>query len=316
MKRVAVSSRSFSNHAVLRETLSQRYQHVAFNDEGKTLAGAELVEFLKNYEMAILGLERMDASILNQLPNLKVISRFGVGLDTLDLAAMQELGIKLAYTAGANKRAVAELVIAFAITMLRNLAAANHEVRNGVWKQHKGRQLSNCKVGIIGLGAVGKDLVTMLNAFGCEIVVYDTVENKEFCHDHNLKQVDLETLLKKSDVVTLHIPHTKETHFIIDEERLSLMKANAILINTARGGLVDENALKTALKNNKLAGAAFDVFATEPPQDLELLTLSNFFATPHIGGTTQESILAMGLAAIEGLEQAKSLVGYDNSIPV
>jgi phosphoglycerate dehydrogenase-like enzyme len=316
MKRVAVTSRSFSNHAVLRETLSQRYEHVVFNDAGKTLAGAELVEFLKNYEMAILGLERMDATILNQLPNLKVISRFGVGLDTLDLAAMQELGIKLAYTAGANKRAVAELVIAFAITMLRNLPAANQEVRNGVWKQHKGRQLSNCKVGIIGLGAVGKDLVTMLNAFGCEIVVYDTVENKEFCHDNNLKQVDLETLLKKSDVVTLHIPHTKDTHFIIDEERLSLMKANAILINTARGGLVDENALKTALINNKLAGAAFDVFATEPPQDLELLTLSNFFATPHIGGTTQESILAMGLAAIEGLEQAKSLVGYDNSIPV
>jgi phosphoglycerate dehydrogenase-like enzyme len=316
MTRVAVTSRSFSNHPVLREALSQRYPHVAFNDAGKTLAGDELIKFLKDYDKAILGLERMDANILNQLPNLKVISRFGVGIDMLDLAAMEELGIKLAYTAGANKRAVAELVIAFAITMLRNLPIANHEIRAGVWKQHKGRQLSNCKVGIIGLGAVGKDLAILLQAFGSEVMIYDTAENKEFCRHHQLKNVELEYLLQESDIVTLHIPLNKHTRFIINTERLALMKTSAVLINTARGGLIDEDALKVALKDNKLAGAAFDVFATEPPSDMELLTLSNFFATPHIGGTTQESILAMGLAAIEGLENATSLAGYNNSIPV
>jgi phosphoglycerate dehydrogenase-like enzyme len=304
MTRIAVASRSFSKHPTLRAALSSKYSDVVYNDAGKSLAEDELIQFLKDADMAILGLERIDASVLKHTPSLKVISRFGVGLDSLDLAAIADAGIKVAYTAGANKRSVAELVVALALTMLRSLPAVNQEMRNGIWKQHKGRELSQCKVGIIGLGAVGKDLASLLKAFHCDIFAYDPFENTDYCYTHHIRPYALNDLLKQVDIVSLHIPLNANTRHLLNAERLSLMKSSTILINTARGGLVDETALKSMLKNNLLAGAAFDVFESEPPQDQELISLPNFFATPHIGGSTEEAILAMGYAAIEGLKKA------------
>jgi phosphoglycerate dehydrogenase-like enzyme len=313
MTRIAVASRSFSKNLLLRAALSAQYPDVIFNDAGTSLAGEELCDFLKDAEMAILGLERIDADVLKRTPRLKVISRFGVGLDSLDLEAVSKAGIKVAYTAGANKRAVAELVIAFALTMLRSLPAVNQEMRAGIWKQHKGRELSHCKVGIVGLGAVGKDLASLLNAFHCDIYAYDPIENKDYCYTHHIRPYALNDLLKQADVVSLHVPLNAATRHLLNAERLSLMKPSAFLINAARGGLVDETALKTMLKNNLLAGAAFDVFESEPPQDQELISLPNFFATPHIGGSTEEAIVAMGYAAIEGLQTAVP-IDYQSSV--
>ena len=307
MKSVAVTSRSFSKHPMLREELSKKYQRVTFNDAGKTLSDEALIDFLQDHDMAIIGLERMHADILKQLPKLKVISRFGVGLDTLDIVTMKTLGIKLAYTRGANKRAVSELVIGLAINMLRQLPFSNHELLTGIWRQNKGRQLSGKTIGIIGLGEIGKDLVSLLRVFDCKIYAFDVSDQTDFCRAHQIKQVDLDSLLSVADVVTLHIPLNSATRLLLNEQRLSLMKPSAILINAARGGLVDEQALKLMLQNNRLAGAAFDVYETEPPVDKELLSLPNFFATPHIGGSTEEAILAMGQAAITGLETAECL---------
>jgi phosphoglycerate dehydrogenase-like enzyme len=304
MIRVAVTSRSFSNHPQLRDALTQRYREVAFNDTGKTLSGESLVNFLKDYDKAIIGLERLDADILPKLTRLKTVSRFGVGLDSLDVGLMKQLGIKLAYTPGANKRSVAELVIALAINMLRNIPQSNLQMKEGIWKQFKGRQLSGCSIGIIGMGAIGKDLALLLKAFNCNVFMYDIVEEREFCEFHGFYQVALEELLQHADIVSLHIPLNDATRSIIDERRLALMKHNAILINTARGGLIDEDALKIKLKHNQSFAAAFDVFSVEPPADHELLMLPNFFATPHMAGSTEEAILAMGYAAIEGLEKA------------
>lgn len=304
MSRVAVASRSFSTHPELRNALSTRYKEVAFNDTGKTLTGDALIAFLKDSDMAIIGLEKLDAAILNQLNRLKTISRFGVGLDMLDLPTIKKLGIKLAYTAGANKRAVSELVIGLAINMLRHIPRAHHEVCHGIWKQHKGRQLSGKNVGIVGMGAIGKDLALLLKAFDCNIFTYDVIDNSEFCQTHGLQQVELDELLQLADIVSLHVPLTDDSRYIIDARRLNLMKPDAILINTARGGLVDEAALKSRLSQNSLAAAAFDVFEVEPVTNLDLLSLPNFFGTPHIAGSTEEAILTMGYAAIDGLEQA------------
>jgi len=304
IEKIAVASRSFSKHPVLREELSELYSHVQFNEEGKTYQGESLISFLKDHDSAIVGLEHLTGDVLTRLPQLKVISRFGVGLDTVDVKTAARLGIKLAVTAGANKRSVAELVIAFSIMMLRQLPLANQELRSGKWLQRKGRQLSDCTVGIIGMGAIGKDLALLLQAFNCNILTYDLVKHVDFCQQNQIQEVDLETLLQQSDIVTIHIPFTEQTQLILNAHRLSLMKSDAVLINVARGGLVDEHALKEMLKSNQLAGAAFDVFATEPLQDQELLALPNFFATPHIGGSTEEAILAMGRAAICGLERA------------
>ena len=300
--KVAVCSRSFSANPILRAELLERYRNVKFNDAGLSLNGDSLVEFLAGHDKAITALETVDESILSRLPELRVIGKYGVGLDMIDMDAMRAHGKRLGWTGGVNRRSVAELVIAFAIAMLRHVPASNREVMAGTWRQHVGGHLSGRTVGIVGCGHVGKDLVPLLRAFGCPVLVHDIRDFADFYASHDVQPVDLDTLLMRSDVVTLHVPLDISTRNMLDVRRLALLKKTAVLINAARGGLVDEAALKAMLKEGRLASAAFDVFAIEPPQDAELLSLPNFLATPHIGGSAQEAILAMGRSAIDGLD--------------
>ncbi len=299
---VGVCSRSFSANPVLRAELLARYRRVRFNETGKTLSGEALVEFLAGCDKAITALEKIDETVLARLPDLKVIGKYGVGLDMIDMAAMHRFGKRLGWKAGVNKRSVAELVIAFAIVMLRRVPVASHEVREGIWRQSTGGLLSGRTVGVIGCGHVGKDLVPLLRAFGCQVIAHDILSFPDFYRTHEVVAVSLEELLVRSDVVTLHVPLDDTTRGMLDAQRLALLKPSSILINLARGGLVDEQALKAALKEGRLLAAAFDVFASEPPQDMELIHLPNFLATPHIGGSASEAILAMGRAAIDGLD--------------
>lgn len=300
--KVAVCSRSFSRNRVLRAELLERYENVTFNETGRQLDGDDLVEFLSGHDKAITALEQINDYVLSRLPKLKAIGKYGVGLDMIDMAAMRAHGKRLGWFGGVNRRSVSELVIAFAITMLRHVYAANREVLSGTWRQHVGGELSGRTVGIIGCGHVGKDLVEMLKPFGCPILVNDIRDYPDFYKVHGIKPVALEELLAQSDLVTLHVPLDESTRGILTEQRLALMKPTAVLLNAARGGLVNEAALKRMLQDKKLAAAAFDVFAVEPPVDTELLSLSNFLATPHIGGSAEEAILAMGRAAIDGLD--------------
>ena len=300
--RVAVCSRSFSKNPTLRAELLARYRHVTFNEAGAQLQGDALVAFLKGHEKAITGLEVIDESILSRLPELKVIGKYGVGLDMIDLAAMRMHGTRLGWTGGVNRRSVSELVICSAIAMLRHVPAANREVRAGVWRQQVGSNLTGKTVGIIGCGHIGKDLVPLLKAFGCSILAHDIVEFPDFYALHGVESVGLDGLLRRADIVTLHVPLNESTRGLLNAERLALLKPDAVLINAARGGLVDEQELKRMLIEQRLAAAAFDVFQEEPPQDQELLALPNFLATPHIGGSAQEAMLAMGRAAIAGLD--------------
>ena len=306
--RVAVCSRSFSANPILREELLSRYPDTTFNDTGESLSGDSLVAFLQGHQKAITALEVIDDSVLSRLPMLEVISKYGVGLDMINQAAMRRRGVRLGWTGGVNRRSVSELVIAFAITMLRQVPAAHRAVLDGVWKQRLGGCLTGRTVGIIGCGHIGKDLAPLLRAFGCRVLVNDILEFPDFYGAYDLEPVDLETLLTASDVVTLHVPLDDSTRNMVSRQRLSFMKPSAVLINVARGEIVDEVALKEALKEGRLAAAAFDVFAVEPPQDRELLALPNFLATPHIGGSAYEAVLAMGRAAIDGLDR--------NQVPV
>lgn len=300
--KVAVCSRSFSANRVLREELLARYRHVTFNDQGLSLKGDSLVNFLQGHDKAITALETVDATVLSALPQLKVIGKYGVGLDMIDMDAMRAFGKRLGWTGGVNRRAVAELVISFAIALLRHVPRANREVLAGTWRQHVGGNLSGKTVGIIGCGHVGKDLAVLLRAFGCEVLAHDTLEFPEFYRQHHIRAVTLEELLRSSDIVSLHVPLDGGTKGMLSAERLAMLRPTAVLINAARGGLVDEPALKLALRDGRLAAAGFDVFAVEPPADQELLELPNFLATPHIGGSSVEAILAMGRAAIDGLD--------------
>ena len=301
--RVAVCSRSFSRNPVLRSELLTRYQRVTFNDEGIELKGDRLVEFLRGHDKAITALELIDEAVLASLPELKVISKYGVGLDMIDMAAMTTYGKRLGWTGGVNRRSVSELVISFAIAMLRHVPAAHREVLSGTWRQHVGGQLSGRTVGIIGCGHVGKDLVLLLRAFDCPILVNDIRDYPDFYATHSIEVVGLEALLARADIVTIHVPLDENTRGMLDAQRLAMLRPTAVLINTARGELIDEVALKQMLQNKRLAAAAFDVFAVEPPQDKELLGLPNFLVTPHIGGSAHEAILAMGRAAILGLDE-------------
>ena len=307
-EKVAVCSRSFSKNTELRAELLACYSQVTFNDAGLKLEGDSLVEYLRGHEKAIIALEIMDDYVLSRLPELQAIGKYGVGLDMIDLDAMRRHGKRLGWTGGVNRRSVSELVISFAIAMLRHIPAAQREVLSGTWRQHVGGLLSGRTVGIIGCGFIGKDLVELLQPWGCNLLANDILDFPDFYAHYSVTPVGLEELLQRSDVVTLHLPLDESTRNMLSAIKLALMKPSAILINTARGGLVDESALKAMLVTERLAAAAFDVFAVEPPQDQELLALPNFLVSPHIGGSAEEATLAMGRAAISGLDE--------NAIPV
>jgi len=301
--KVVVTSRSFSRHKILREELLSKYSNVTFNDEGLKLTGDDLIEFLKGHDKAITALEKIDDSLLSALPQLKVISKYGVGIDMIDTNALQKHGVKFGWKGGVNRRSVSELVISCAISLLRDVPVSNSEVRNGRWKQHLGKQLSDLTVGIIGCGYIGKDLAKLLKAFGTKVLAYDILDFPKFYKENNITAVGIETLLKESDVVTLHLPLDDSTKNFLNKERMNLMKSSALLINHSRGGLLDESELKLMLMDGRLAGAALDVFSQEPPEDKELINLPNFLVTPHIGGSSEEAVLAMGRAAINGLDK-------------
>ncbi len=300
--KVAVCSRSFSKNTVLRAEVQARYEHVTFNDSGSQLEGDTLVAFLRGHDKAITALEKIDDSILAQLPDLKVVGKYGVGLDMIDMEAMRRHGKHLGWIGGVNRRSVSEMVISFAVAMLRHFPAAQREVLSGAWRQHVGGLLSGRTVGIIGCGFIGKDLVELLQPWGCTLLANDILDFPEFYARYNVTPVGLDEIMQRSDVVTLHVPLDDSTRNMINAHRLGQMKSTAILINAARGGLVDELTLKAMLIEKRLAAAAFDVFAVEPPQDAELLSLPNFLVTPHIGGSAEEAIIAMGRAAIDGLD--------------
>ena len=310
MGSLVVASRSFSKHPVLRQEVLNRYPDAKFNDEGLSLKGDTLIEFLSGHEKAITALETIDESVLSKLPDLKIIGKYGVGLDMIDLDSMDKYGVKLGWTGGVNKRSVSELVVSFAVALLHRTIFACAEVRDGKWYQVKGRQLSDCTFGIIGCGHIGKDLIKLLQPFNCKILVYDILDFKEFYEENGVTPVSLEELVKISDVVTVHLPLNDSTKNIMNHERLQMMKEDAILINLARGGLVDECALKALLLDKKISGAALDVFAVEPPTDLDFATMDNVLITPHIGGSTEEAILAMGMAAIECLENPRAPLNF------
>jgi len=305
--KVVVTSRSFSRHKLLREELLSKYSNVTFNDKGLKLTGDDLVEFLKGHDKAITALEKIDNVLLSALPQLKVVSKYGVGIDMIDTNALKKHNVKFGWEGGVNRRSVSELVISCAISLLRDVTVSNNEVRNGIWKQHLGKQLSDLTVGIIGCGYIGKDLVKLLKAFGTKVLAYDILDFPEFYKENDVTAVDLDTLLRESDVVTLHLPLDDSTKNILDKERMNLMKSSALLINHSRGGLLDESELKSMLMDGRLAGAALDVFSQEPPEDKELINLPNFLVTPHIGGSSEEAVLAMGRAAINGLDKYLSI---------
>lgn len=296
---VAVSSRSFSKDPVLRQYIKNHFRHVKFNDKGVKLVDEELVDFLCGANRAIIGLEKIDKLLISKLPELKAICKMGTGIDKVDCDELNRRKIFFSATPGLNKRSVSELVLGLILTLLRQLKKVNTLVCQGIWSQPMGRLLSNKTVGIIGYGDIGQDLSKLLSVFDCKCLVYDVRVIKPLVA--SVKQVNLDILLSYSDIVTLHIPLLPENFHFIGHDEFLKMKKGSVLINTARGGLVDEHELYLALKNGLLASAAVDVAENEPFVSEKLLMLDNVFVTSHIGGSTREVIQSMGKKAVDVL---------------
>jgi len=230
-----------------------------------------------------------------------MISKYGVGLDNLDIASIKEKGVEFAVTAGTNKRSVAELTLSFMLGLCHQTFIGAERIKRGEWIREGGHDLSGKTIGIIGCGNVGKEVVQLLKPFGCVILVCDIEDRSEFCRDQGVAQSSFELLIEKSDIVTLHVPLTDLTRDMIDEAILRKMPANAYLINTSRGQVVNTSALHEALVTGAISGAALDVFCSEPPDDMAFLQLPNLMVTPHIGGNSVEAVEAMGQAAIDNL---------------
>ena len=299
---LAVASHSFPKHPVLRRELTARYPDAVFNETRQPLRDNDLIRFLRGHDKAITGLEVLDDAVFAALPELRIVSKYGVGLDMIDLGAARRRGVSVRWTPGVNRQSVAELTIAFMIALCRRLVPLATELREGRWGSGGGRQISSATVGVIGCGHVGKTVARLCVAFGATVLAHDVVDYAEFYQAHGVRPVALDALLRDADIVTVHVPLDRSTEHLIDARALALMKPSAFVINAARGGIVDEEALAAALAGGRLAGAAADVFAVEPPSNADLVRLPNFIGTPHVGGSTEEAVLAMGRAAIAGLE--------------
>jgi len=314
---VVVTSRSFSKNEGLANALKAKYSKVIFNDSGATLQGQELINFLSSADKAIIGIEEISAEVLQQLPKLKVISKYGVGINNLDIDSMTSNGVKLGFTPGVNKQSVAELALTLTLISLRKIHNNHIEIAKGIWSQEKGAELFGKTVGLLGFGNIGQKFASFLAPFDCKIIFFDekVFTNEELLSiskDINLKpdsiyQDKLIAVLDQADILSIHLPLLPETKDIISAKELSLLKPSISIINTARGGIVNESALHAFLSSKPYSFAAFDVYAEEPALENPLFELPNFFGTSHRSSLTNEGINAMGLAAIAGLDDNKIL---------
>ena len=308
MTRVAVTSIVFRLLPYLREEILRDYPDAKFNDDKLRFTDEELIDFLQGYDVAVIGLERFNENVVAALPDLKVVACCSVGADHIDPAALQKHGVRLGWIAGINKVSVAELTIGLMIDLLRKVNVYNVGLRNGEWPTNKmGLHLRGRTVGIHGCGNIGQELVRLLQPFGVEILASDRVDYADFYREYGVTAVEPEELRARSEILTLHLPKNSTTMGMYDAAALDQIRPGACLINTSRGGIVDEAALRERLEDGRIAAAAFDVFAVEPSTaaDSPLMGLPNMLATPHIGGSAREAWEAMGRAGIRGITENK-----------
>src|SRR5712691_1147475 len=268
------------------------------NPIGRRLRTEELADMIGDVDVLIAGTEPITAAVMDRANRLRLISRVGIGLDSVDLPAARERDILVSYTPDAPAPAVAEMTMGMILSLLRSLAQADRAMRGGVWHRIVGRRLSESTVGVIGVGRVGKRLIRHLQGFAPGILANDLVPDHEFGIAHRVEWVEKETIYRETDIITLHLPLTPLTRNLITRRELDMMKPDAVFINTSRGGMVNEHDLAQALKQGRLAGAALDVFGQEPYSG-ELVTIENCLLTCHMGSMAKDCRAQMELEATE-----------------
>jgi D-3-phosphoglycerate dehydrogenase / 2-oxoglutarate reductase len=269
------------------------------NPLNKKLTEDELADLISDFDVIIAGTEKITQKVMDKGINLKFISRVGIGLDSVDLLAAECRGIKVSYTPDAPGPAVVDLTMGLMYTLLRKVHQANIQLHKGNWNRHLGKRLTDCTIGIIGVGRVGSKVIKNLQVLGCKnILYYDKKVRLNETSNANIKLADKEDIYQNSDIVSLHLPLDLETKNMVTIEEIKLMKKNSFLINTARGGIINENDLSIALKEKLIAGAAIDVFENEPYNG-DLINYDNCILTSHMGSMTTDCRSQMEIEATE-----------------
>jgi D-3-phosphoglycerate dehydrogenase len=282
------------------DLLTSNGYEITINPYGRKLTSNEVVSLASDCIGIVAGLEPLDKTVLNQLPKLKCISRVGVGMDNIDIDYAQKKGIKIVNTPNGPTRAVAELTLGLTMSLLRKIPFANNDLKNRNWKKYTGNLLFNKKIGVLGLGRIGKNVSELFLALGNEVCGFDINPDFEWAKKKNFYLKDFNEILSTCDIITVHIPGSNNSTPFISKKELSLMKKDSILINVSRGGVVDETELFNFLKENKILGAAVDVFNEEPYYG-PLCDLENIILTPHMGSYAKEGKLQMEIDAVKNL---------------
>ncbi|OGN75581.1 MAG: hypothetical protein A2X25_07655 [Chloroflexi bacterium GWB2_49_20] len=298
--RVLVTPTSYGKtDARLMADLEAKVRNVVYNTTGRPLSSDEVASLLPGMDGYIAGLDVIDRPALAAADRLKVIARYGVGVDNVDLTATHEKNIRVTNTPGANSISVAELTVGLILSLARKISDSILAMRGGDWPRLSGLSLEGKTVGLLGLGSIGKQVACRLEGFECHLLAYDVAADEAFARAHNVNLASMREVAAHADFLSLHLPLLPETRALVNTTFLQGMKSNAFLINTARGELVVDTALAEAIKNGHLAGAALDVFDKEPPEaDNPLLKLPQVLLTPHIAAHTDGAQNAMGWMAL------------------
>ena len=269
------------------------------NPLGRRLKADELAEMISDYSILIAGTEPITKEVLNKATNLKLISRVGIGLDNINLQVAKKNNIIISYTPDAPAPAVGELTIGLILSTLRHIHISNMKIHQNLWQRYSGFRLSKLNVGIIGAGRIGTNVINHLQGFDCKrILVNDINDDIKFPDFENVEFAEKEKIYRESDIISLHLPLTAETINLITKEEISYMRSNVILINTSRGGIINESDLANALKSDKLYAAAIDTFIDEPYTG-PLVGVDNCLLTAHMGSMTADCRASMEIQATE-----------------
>jgi len=299
--RLLVTPTSYGkNDARLKTELEALVGEVIYNPTGKPLTSTEVAGLLPGIDGYIAGLDAINDEALKSANKLKVIARYGVGFDNVDLESAKSRNIVVTNTPGANSVSVAELALGLILALARQIPEAVDAVHQGKWPRYSGVSLEGKTIGILGLGAIGKQLARRLAGFDCKILAFDPFADFQFAKDHQITLAEMDEVIAASDFVSLHLPLLPDTRGIVDETFLNKMKKGSYLVNTSRGEAINEEALLKALQSGHLKGAALDAFTIEPPdQNNPLLSLPNVIATPHLGAQTDGATSNMGWMAMK-----------------
>ncbi|MEM6527026.1 MAG: phosphoglycerate dehydrogenase [Chloroflexota bacterium] len=288
------------NDDALKTRLESLVGEVTYNTTGKPLTSEDLQAILPGVDGYIAGLDVIDDAALAIADQLQVVARYGVGYSNVNLDAAKAKGIVVTNTPAANAKSVAELTIALLMNLMRPVIDAANDTRKGGWMRTKGVSVDGKTVGLIGLGAIGREVARRLQGFDCKIIAFDVTYDNAFIEQYNIQTASIDELLPVSDVVSMHVPVLDATRNMVDEAFVGKMKAGSYLINTARGELIDEDALLSALERGHIKGAAMDAFQTEPPGAAHpLLQMPQVIPTPHMGAHTDGASNMMGWMAFD-----------------